>query len=164
MDKRLVSVASFALVCAGIGSAARATGAQEQSVHTIIGRYACVTQESNHRTWRFQSVNSAWGAWLRADTTFAPQNGEPADTAATFVAYDSAAKRWNIVSLDVSGSYYTRFSTSRAFNGSRWIDGYPADNGRAVLKIFGSKRYTFDFLAAQESRSGTRSHTICNRV
>lgn len=105
-----------------------------------------------------------WGAWLRADTTFAPQNGQPKDVAQTFVGFDSAAKRWNIVSIDADGSYYTRYSTSREFDGSHWADGYPADGGRAVIGTPNPRQYTFDFTGRPSNGRTDVSHTVCTRL
>jgi len=104
-----------------------------------------------------------WGAWLRADTAFAPQNGQPKDVAQTFVGFDSGTKRWNIVSIDADGSYYTRYSGSRAFNGSHWVDGYPADGGSAVIGTPNPRQYTFDFTGRPAKGHQDVSHTVCTR-
>ena len=106
--------------------------------------------------------DAMWGAWLRADTTFAPQNGQPKDVAQTFVGFDAAAKRWNIVSIDADGSYYTRYSSSRDFNGSHWVDGYPADGGKAVIGV-SPHMYTFDFTGRPTNGKVDISHTACMR-
>jgi hypothetical protein len=131
---------------------------------SIIGAFNCVTHESSGVVWHFHSVNHLWGAWVRADTTFAPQNGQPANSASTFVGFDRDAKRWNIVSLDIAGSYYTRYSGSAAFNGSRWADGYPADGANAVIRLRGTRQYTFDLVSPGRGGRAETSSTVCTRA
>lgn len=139
-----------------------AAASPAQSAHEIVGTYHCVTRETGHPTWHFTSTNTAWGAWMRADATFPPQNGAPADKASTFVGFDRTAKRWSIVSLDLDGSYYTRHSTSPTFDGSRWTDNFPADGGTAIIRVSNSRDYTFDFTGRSGPRSDV-SHTTCTR-
>jgi hypothetical protein len=133
--------------------------APRDEAHSLIGTYSCVTRSTDHTTWRFTTVNAPFGAWLRLYATFAPQNGAPAQTNFTYLGYDQTSKRWNIVSMRSSGSYYTRFSTSRELNGSRWVDGYPADGGTAVITIPSPSQYLFAFTTAED-----RSLTTCTRT
>jgi hypothetical protein len=130
---------------------------------SIVGTFDCVTHASGGVVWRFHSVNRAWGAWVRADTTFAPQNNQPGDIASTFVGYDAQAKRWNIISIDTDGSYYTRYSRSGAFDGSQWADGDPADGGKAVIRVHGGEQYTFELVVRRNGRDET-SVTVCTRA
>jgi hypothetical protein len=157
-----------ALAVAGMMACGRATlavspVASQQGVRAIVGTYDCVTHDSSGKTWRFRSVNAMWGAWLRAATTFSPQNGQPKQVSQTFVGFDSGAKRWNIVSIDAGGSYYTRSSGSRDFTGSQWTDGYPADGGKAVIGTPSLREYTFDFTGPKTSGHSDISHTVCTR-
>jgi hypothetical protein len=130
-----------------------------QQAHQLVGTHACVNHESTGTIWRFTSVNEPYGAWLRVSSTFAPQNGQPAQTAVTFIGYDPDAKQWNIVSVNQGGSYYTRASTSRDLNGSRWTDVYPADGAKAIVRIPSATAYTFDLTTPQ----GVHSHVVCTR-
>lgn len=134
-----------------------------QGVGALVGTYTCVTHDSSGKIWHFTSVNTMWGAWVRADTTFAPQNGQPADVAQTFVGFDSGAKRWNIVSIDTDGSYYTRYSLSRSFKDSKWIDGYPADGGKAIIGLPDLRHYTFDLTTPERNGRAAVSRTVCTR-
>lgn len=129
----------------------------------IVGTFNCITHASGGTVWRFHSVNRAWGGWVRADTTFAPQNGQPADTASTFVGFDGSAKRWNIVSVDNDGSYYTRSSRSKSFDGSHWVDGYPADGAKAVIRVHGRQQYTFELVSRGANGRPETSSTVCTR-
>jgi hypothetical protein len=155
---------AFAFATMAVAPVASASPPAGQGVSAIVGTYDCVTHDSSGKTWRFRSVNAAWGAWVRAATTFAPQNGQPKRVGQTFVGFDSDAKRWNVVALDAGGSYYTRLSGSREFDGSRWTDGYPADGGKAVIGTPNSRQYTFDFTGAQTNGRADVSHTVCTRV
>jgi hypothetical protein len=130
----------------------------------MTGTYHCVVQDNAHKVWHFISVNSLWGAWLHLDITYPPQNGQPKDVAVTYLGFDPAAKRWNIVSPDEDGSYFTRYSTSQALNGSRWIDGYPADGRHAVLRIPRVGQYTFDLWTSKRSNNAPDFRVVCNRV
>jgi hypothetical protein len=135
-----------------------------ESAQMIVGRYACETREAGQPVIRFSSVNTGWGAWLRADTTFRMPNGKPPDIATTYVGFDPSAKQWSIIAIDKDGSYYTRHSTSPYFNGSHWTDNFPADGGTALITVSASRNYTFDFTGAAVKGKIERSHTVCTRV
>jgi hypothetical protein len=140
-----------------------AGAAMPAGLAALLGTFNCVTHTGGGLVWRFHSSNHAWGAWVRADTTFAPQNGQPADTASTFVGFDAATKRWNIVSINADGSYYTRYSTSKAFDGSHWLDGYPADGAAALIRA-DERQYTFEFTASGKDGHDDTSKTVCTRM
>jgi hypothetical protein len=137
--------------------------AAPSNVSAIVGSYDCVTHGSDGLTWRFHSENRTWGSWVRADTIFAPQNRHPRDTGSTFVGFDEDAKQWNIVAIDTGGSYYTRYSRSPSFNGSHWMDGYPADAARATIGVTASG-YTFDLVTPPKHGRTGWSHTVCTRA
>jgi hypothetical protein len=157
-----VSAAVFCITC----SAAAAPGATTAAlpVHSLVGTYHCVDRESTGRKWKFTSVNDAFGTWLRVHATYPPQNGAASDTKTVFVGYDSSDKRWNIIGVDVDGSYYTRSSRSAAFDGSQWQDDHPRDGGKAIVRTFGSARYTFDFSLPTANGSSVRSYVVCTRA
>lgn len=122
-----------------------------------------MAHDGSHGTSRFRSANSEWGAWLRADTSSAAQNGLPAGRGITFVDFDPTTKRWNWVSIDAAGTYETRYSTSPRFSGSLWNNGYPAGTGTIVITVVNAKRYVADF-TEPGARGGTdRSRAICTR-
>ncbi|HZT03216.1 MAG TPA: hypothetical protein VFA39_13215 [Steroidobacteraceae bacterium] len=158
----------FALIlaasaCVANFSTASAATTTPSELEAIVGTFNCVTHASGGAIWRFHSVNRAWRGWVRADTTFAPQNGQPADAAFTFVGFDSNTKQWNIVSVDNDGSYYTRSSKSKSFDGSHWVDGYPADGARAVIRLRGKRQYTFDLASPGPKGRAETSNTVCTR-
>lgn len=161
MGRSLVIFALLMALCdASFNSRAHADAVIARA-SAIIGRYECVVLDSSHKTWHFQSSNSTWGAWVRAQIFYPAQNGSPADITNTFVGFDETAKRWDIIALDRSGSYYTRSSTSAALNGSRWIDVYPADGGRSVIRV-SPNGYTFD-LTMPQSKASAHWHVTCTR-
>lgn len=162
MKRRAVCIA-LALACvAGATSPAWAQPPSTNRLKGIVGTYNCVTRQAGQPIVRFTSRNTAWGAWVRADTVFPRQQATPeGNIASTFVGFDESAKRWNIVAIDKDGSYYTRLSTSRTFNASRWIDGFPADGGTAIINVVNGSRYTFDFTPKGDPKG--ISHTICTR-
>lgn len=165
MSKRLLLILSSGVLCimsrAGAAPGASTAG---KAVHVLVGTYHCMDHQSTGQTWRFTSVNDAFGAWLRVHVTYPPQNGAAGDKATTFVGYDPGAKRWNIVGVDVDGSYFARSSRSPAFDGSQWQDEYPRDGGKAVVRTFGSSRYTFDLTIPAAKGSPLRSHVVCTRT
>ena len=164
LSKRLLFVVSSGVLCIPCSAGASPASTAAQAVHSLVGTYHCVNRPSTGPTWKFTSVNDAFGAWLRVRATYPPQNGAAADISTVFVGYDSSNKRWNIVSVDLDGSYYTRSSRSAAFDGSRWQDVYPADGGKAVIRTFGSARYTFDFVLPAAKGSSVKAHVVCTRT
>ena len=138
----------------------------QQDMHRLTGRYECRQRDSGGQTWRLPSPSmDRSGSWLRLDATYPAQNGQPAGTAITFVGFDAAAKRWSIVSVSADGSYYTRYSTSRDFNGCRsGSTATSADGGKAVVKVISSGEYTFDFASPTGPGKTARSHTVCTKT
>lgn len=163
MCQRVLFVSIVAVSACVATSKASAATTTPSGLEAIVGTFNCVTHASDGSVWRFHSVNRAWGAWVRADTTFAPQNGQPADTASTFVGFDASTKQWNIVSVDNDGSYYTRSSTSKSFDGSHWVDGYPADGAKAVIRVRGKQQYTFELVGRGPNGRPATSSTVCTR-
>lgn len=160
-------VAVLSLGAAGICLARSGIGAVPTSppeLAAIVGTFNCTTHDSAGAVWHFHSVNKAWGKWVRADTTFPPQHGQPADTASTFVGFDAQTQRWNIVSIDTDGSYYTRYSTSKTFDGSHWLDGYPADGAKALIRVQGRQQYTFELMSPGKKGRIETSDTTCKRA
>jgi hypothetical protein len=143
--------------------AVRAAPTPAQAVHALAGTYQCVDRESTGRTWRFVTVNKPYESWLQLNATYPAQNGAPRGTAITFLGFDADAKRWNIIAVSGTGSYYTRYSTSPALDGSKWTDGFPADGGRATIRTFGSGRYTFELTTPAKTGPATSSDVVCTR-
>jgi hypothetical protein len=91
---RLVSLATLVTIfeLLAVPTPVLVSAAAQPGLASIIGTFNCITHENTGTIWRFHSVNLAWGDWVRADTTFAPQNGKPADTASTYVGFDAASR------------------------------------------------------------------------
>jgi hypothetical protein len=159
---RRLTLEGAALALASVVSIAAA--APQPGVHSIVGTYDCVVYADGRRVDHFRSVNVAWKAWVHVTTTRDAEKGKPPDVSETYVGFDADAKRWNIVGVDASGSYWTRHSTSQLFDGSRWIDDYPADGGTAIVRVRGSgAQYTFDLSLPKSNGSSDNSHVVCTR-
>ncbi|HEX5206620.1 MAG TPA: hypothetical protein VFW10_02355 [Steroidobacteraceae bacterium] len=163
MSQRVLFVSIIAASACLANSTVSAATPTPSGLEALVGTFNCVTHASDGTVWRFHSVNRPWGRWVRADTTFAPQNGQPGDTASTFVGFDGNAKQWNIVSIDNDGSYYTRSSRSGSFDGSHWVDGYPADGAKAVIRLRDKRQYTFDLITPGAKGRAATSNTVCTR-
>lgn len=135
----------------------------EQMLHAIVGTYHCVDNDGTGHTTMYTSVNEVYGPWVHLVVTTPAQGGAAGDTNNAFVGYDRTAKRWDIVGADNQGYYYTRSSHSAHFNGSRWHNDYPADGGIAIIRTFGSKRYTFDLTTPNGKGASVREHAVCIR-
>jgi hypothetical protein len=163
MLRRTLLVAVIVANACFANSDVSANATTPTGLDAIIGTFDCITHGGGV-VWRFHSSNHAWGAWVRADTTFAPQNGQPADRASTFVGFDATTRQWNIISIDADGSYYTRYSKSRSFDGSHWLDGYPADGAKALIRTEGKRRYTFALVSPGRSGRDHTAKTECTRT
>lgn len=162
---RIVTFGAAALLTANILCCRESyAAALPPNAQIIVGTYDCIVSSGGRRIDRFQSVNTAWRTWLQVTTTSASTAGKPPDVAHVFVGFDPEAKRWNIVGVDSSGSYWTRHSTSKAFDGSRWIDDYPADGGTAVVRVLKSgAEYTFDLSLPKGNGASDSSRVVCMR-
>ena len=160
--RKLVSVTLCGLLCLlSFRWPASAASTLQPDLKAILGSFNCIDHESGGVTWRFHSVNKPWGSWVRFDTTFAPQNGQAANATQTYIGYDTAARRWNIVSVIVGGSYYTRHSRSGHLDGSRWVDDFPADGATAVLRAYAGPKYTFDLTTPAIHGHAGFAHVTC---
>jgi hypothetical protein len=133
------------------------------SAQVLTGTYACRDTGNQGPDWHFTSENISFGQWVRAKTSFPPQNGTGANISQAFVGYDRGAKRWNIVVINDDGSYYTRYSTSPQLNGSQWKDLNPADGGTAVITLPNSKQYVFDFHGAPKGGKIEHDRVVCTK-
>jgi hypothetical protein len=151
------------LLCALAMFTAQSSAADLSSqVESLRGNYGCITRYADGRSYRFQTHNAMFGKWLRLDATFPAQGGLTAFTAVTFLGFDRAANRWDIVSVNPQ-SYYTRTSVSSQLADSRWNDEDPADGGRARLHIYGNQHYRFD-LDVPMGKQNVTSSTDCSSL
>lgn len=160
MGKNSLRIIALAAVVMAFTTAAT----PPQSAHALAGTYACHDTDNNGPGWNFTSVNTPFGEWIRAVTSFPPQNGTRAQVSEAFVGYERDAKRWHIVVINDDGSYYTRSSTSALLNGSHWTDREPADGGQAQITLPDANHYVFDF--HQEVKNGKMEHqrVVCTKT
>ena len=116
----------------------------QQTIHDLVGKWACTTRLSNGQTWHDTTANSTFGSWLRMSVSFPPQNQQSGGTSIKFLGHDDARKQWIVMSVDDSGDYYLMHSASPAFDGSRWIDAYPPDGLTGDVHVVNPDSYTFD--------------------
>lgn len=154
-------IAAVAMILTWLSPAA-AAHAPVQDLAPIIGTFRCSGRDAGGALWQFRSVNRPWGTQVRADTVFAPQHGQPADYASTYIGFDASTRHWNIVSVDQDGTYFTRYSSSRHFNGARWTDRYPADGATAVVYA-NQSGYTFELTSRDKNGRSFTGKTVCRR-
>lgn len=135
----------------------------QQTLHNLIGSWSCTGHDSMHHTWRESDTYTMWGMWLRGDSSYPAQNGEPAGTGISLVRYDSHAGHWLIVGADTGGTAFTATSSSHAFDGSHWVDAYPADNGWANIHVNGMNAWTIDSSGPDGHGHTVVSHEVCTR-
>lgn len=140
------------------------TMTSQQTMHALVGTWSCITHDSSHKTWHETDVYSMWGAWLRDDTRFPAQNGEPGGTGISFTRYDSHAGKWVITGADTGGTLFTATSSNHAFDGSRWVDVYPADNGWANLHMPSSHEVVIDSGTPDGHGHTMTDHDVCTRT
>lgn len=155
-----VTMKTLLMTVVALALTATAAPASQSPPMEMVGTFQCVNHVSGGTVIRFTATNTIYGPWLRVSTVFHTQSPE---TALTFLGYDSGSKRWNIVSVNSAGSYFTRNSTSVDVNGSHWVDADPKDGGRAVLS-FSPQQWTFDLVVPGAGTSSVHSHVICTRA
>lgn len=148
-------------LAAGGSSAGSMTPAQ--TMHALLGHWTCVTQDSTHHTTRETDTYQMWGAWLHDASSFPAQNGSPAGQGESFIRYDSSAGRWVITGVDTMGVYFTASSSSHTFNGSHWVDNYPADGGWANLHMTSANQVILDSSGPDGHGHTVTSHQVCTR-
>lgn len=130
----------------------------------LVGTWSCVTHDSTHKTWHETDVYSMWGPWLKDNASFPSQNGERAGTGMSFSTYDAQHGRWVITYADSNGTYFTASSSSHAFNGSHWVDEYPADNGTATVRMTNANTLVIDSTMPDGHGHVSTGHEVCTRV
>jgi hypothetical protein len=158
------SLASLALLL----SPTALTGATPPSAialgpQSLVGEYDCIVTSGKTQVDRFKSINTTWHSWLYV-TTIDELPGNARDVSRVFVGFDPNARRWSIVGVDQAGTYWTRRSASKYFDGSRWVDNHPADGATSLVRVLGSgAQYTFDQDVPQSDGRADHSHVLCTR-
>lgn len=135
---------------------------QQATVKALTGNWTCVTHGSDGKTWRESDVNTMWGRWLKVSGTYSAQNGEPAGNDMTFFGYDDKHGRWIVSTVDSAGFYGLNYSTSSAWAGSKWHDGYPNDGGGATVSV-SKNQFVIDGSGPNDQGKTITSHQVCTR-
>ena len=155
----LVGVAAFVSTFA---TASATPTMQASTLQGIAGTWTCITQAGG-KTYHETDVDSMYGKWLKIESTYPAQNGDPASTGMTFLGYDSKRGHWVVTGLGADGSYFTATSTSPKYDGSTWTDAFPADHGTAVIHMPSNARYTLDASQPGDKGKMETSHSVCTR-
>jgi hypothetical protein len=158
-----IAIAGFAAfaffsIPAGISAAS-----QQATVQGLVGTWNCITHTSDHKTYRGTDVDTMYGRWLKIESAYPAQNGEPAGTAQIFFGYDSKHNRWIVGGVDTGGNYFMNYSNSTNFDGSQWHDGFPNQHGSAVVSLTPYTRYTVDSKGPNEQGKMVTSHEVCTK-
>ncbi len=156
------AVAMATAIAAATSGASGATTPPAKQVAALVGTWTCVTQTSNHRTYREKDVYAMFGPWVRDVGTYPAAYGQPAGTLVGYVGYDAKHRRWISTSVDTGSGYALYYSTSPSLDGSRWSDGYPRGSGGAVFRLHGTTQYTLDASGTSHGKAFT-SHQVCTR-
>jgi hypothetical protein len=156
------AIGVFALA-ATIATVSAATSSQQQQLQGFVGTWSCVTHTADNKSYRETDTDTMYGNWLRVASAYPAQAGAPAGTATTFVGYDSKHTHWIVTGVGTDGSYFTSYSNSPAFDGSKWIDAYPNDHGTALFHMPSSASYTMDTTGPDQKGKMSSSHTVCTK-
>lgn len=154
-----IGAAAFVSTLAG---ASAAPSTQLTTLQGLVGTWTCVTQVGGtmyHET----DVDGMYGKWLKIESSYPAQGGQPPTTGTTFFGYDSKHARWVVTGLGEDGSYFTAISTSPKYDGSTWTDVFPADHGTAVIHMPSNARYTLDAKVPGDQGKMETTHAVCTR-
>lgn len=151
----------FALLTSA--AALSATSSQQATLRSFVGSWTCLTHSSDNMTFHESDVDTMYGNWLKVDSEYPAQNGQPAGTGVTFFGYDPKNKRWIVTGVGNEGSYFTAYSNSPNYDGAKWIDAYPNDHGTAIVHVTSNNRYTLDTTAPGAAGKTMTQHAVCTR-
>jgi hypothetical protein len=157
----MAGIAVFALFVAP--SSLSAAAPQQATVEGLVGSWSCVSHTSDNKTYRGSDVDTMYGKWLKINSTFPAQNGEPAGTEQAFFGYDSKHGRWIVTGVGTGGDYFMNYSNSSNFDGSQWYDGFPNNHGSAVAHLTAYTRYTVDSKGPNAQGKIVTEHEVCTR-
>jgi hypothetical protein len=158
-----IAAALIAGITATLPSLAIAASPQQATVRSLVGTWSCITHGSDKKTYRETDTDAMFGNWLRIDSAYPAQNGQPAGTGVTFFGYDAKNKRWVVTGVGTDGSYFMASSTSPAFDGAKFSDQYPNDHGTAVLHMSSSAQYSMDTQGPGSNGKMMTQHVVCTR-
>jgi hypothetical protein len=160
---RVIAATALAgLAFAAVAGIAPAAMSQQSSLQSLLGSWTCVAHSSDGKTYHETDVNTMYGKWLKSDSKYPAQNGDPAGTGQSFIGYDSMSKRWVIAGVDTAGEYFVNYSNSANMDGSTWHDGYPNMHGSAIVHMT-STQYVVDTKGPGAGGKTVTSHEVCTK-
>jgi hypothetical protein len=158
-----ITAIAICALASSAGFASAATSSQQATVQGLVGNWTCITHESDNKTFRESDIDTMYGNWIRVNSSYPAQNGQPAGTGATFLGYDARNKRWIVTGVGTEGSYFTAYSNSPNYDGSKWVDAYPNDHGTALVHVISSTQYSLDTTNPGAQGKTVTAHTVCTR-
>ena len=159
---RRTGIVSVAAIAFAVPAAAPAASPQQATLQAMTGNWTCVTHDSSGKTWNETDVGTMWGSWLKTESTFPAQNGQPAGSGLTFLGYDAANRRWYVSFLNTAGEYGSAYSTSKTWGGSKWQDGYPNNHGSSSITA-SKNQFSIDTKMAGANGKTMTSHEVCTK-
>ncbi|MBV8116951.1 MAG: hypothetical protein JOZ01_03175 [Candidatus Eremiobacteraeota bacterium] len=163
LTTRCIILFATATAVLAASAAAMPVTPQQTALQRLAGTWTCVTHGSDNTTFRETDVDTMFANWLSISSTYPAQNGQPGGSGSTYLGYDSKNKRWVITGVGTDGSYFTAYSNSRNYDGSHWVDAYPADGGTAVIHMPASNRYMLDSSLPNAQGKIVVEHAVCTR-
>jgi hypothetical protein len=160
---RHIAIAGLAAFAFSSLPAVISAASPQATVQGLVGNWSCISHSSDNKTYRATDVDTMYGKWLKIDSTYPAQNGEPAGTEQAFFGYDSKHGRWIVTGVSTSGEYFMNYSNSTNFNGSQWYDGFPNQHGSAVVGLTPYTRYTVDSKGPNEQGKTITTHEVCTK-
>jgi hypothetical protein len=151
-----------AMVVSTLTATMAAASPQQTELQSLVGHWTCVTHSSDGKTYKETDENAMWGTWVKVDSTYPAQNGQPAATGIGVIGYDAKHHRWFSDGFDTNGGYGSGYSNSATLAGSKWFDGYPNNNGGATVTM-SKNQYSVDSKGAGTNGKMTTSHQVCTR-
>jgi hypothetical protein len=160
--KRMGIAAFLAAAVASMQTTSFAATPQQTALQAMVGHWTCVTHGSDGKTWHEADTYSMWGPWLKDDATYPAQNGQAAATGIGVLGYDAKHHRWYSDGEDTNGQYGSGYSNSSSLGGSKWLDGFPNNNGAGTLSL-SKNQYVYDGKGPNDKGKMITSHQVCTR-
>jgi hypothetical protein len=160
---RSLRYALLALALVPISAVAAMGSSQQSTVQSFVGTWNCVGHTSDGKTYHDTDTDTMFGNWLKIDTDYPAQNGQPAAKGMGVFGYDAKQGRWYVASVDTTGSYSSAYSTSKNLGGSKWHDGYPNNGGSATVSM-SKNQYVVDSKGPDMHGNTVSSHEVCTRA
>jgi hypothetical protein len=160
---RHTAIPGVAILALLVIPAVTSASSQQAAVQDLAGTWTCVTHSSDGKTYQATVVDTMYGKWLKVDSTYPAENGEPAGTGQAYFGYDPKHSRWIFNGVNTSGEYFTNYSSSTNLDGSQWHDGYPNMGGSAVVHLTSHTKYTVDSKGPNERGKMITEHEVCTK-